>query len=350
MIVAIILILLICAFEFVNGFHDTANAVATVIYTETLKAKTAVIYSAAMNFLGILISTTIGYGVAYKIFHLMPWEHLTDSTSHIWIYMIVAILLSSLTWNITTRWFKIPSSSTHALIASIVGASLWLAQIQGWGLNPFTGELNHILLSLIISPLIGAVLWFGLYRLSKLLIHDKHIFHAPQHHHEEKRLSALLIFTCGFVSFSHGANDGQKWLGMIMIALVATGFATVGSDFHIPIWAIILIPSVLGTGTMVGWKRIVKTVGRKIWTHDMTYAQWACAEIVAATTIGAASLSGLPVSTTHVLSSAVMGTMVTDDLSSINRETMRHIWLAWVLTIPVCGLASFLIVELLSTF
>ena len=348
MTTAIILILLICAFEFVNGFHDTANAVATVIYTETLKAKTAVIYSAIMNFFWILISTTIGYGVAYKIFHLMPWEQLTNSSSHIWVYMIIAILISSLAWNIATWWFKIPSSSTHALIASIVGASLGLVHLQWWNFNPFTGELNHILLSLIISPLIGAAWWYVLYRLSKLLIHDKHIFHAPQHHHEEKWLSALLIFTCGFVSFSHGANDGQKWLWMIMIALVATGLTTIGSDFQIPIRAIILIPTVLGTGTMVGWKRIVKTVGKKIWTHDMTYAQWACAELIAATTIGAASLSGLPVSTTHVLSSAVMGTMVTNDPNSINWETIRHIWLAWVLTIPVCGLGSFLIVELLS--
>lgn len=348
MTIAIILIALICAFEFVNGFHDTANAVATVIYTDTLKPKTAVVYSAMMNFFGILVSTSIGYGVAYKIYHLMPLDGLEHNATQIGVMMVLAILVSSLTWNVATWWFKIPSSSTHALIAAIVGAGVAFAHINGGNMNPFGTQLNEILLSLIISPLIGMAGWYILYRLSKVFIHDKHIFHAPQHHHEEKWLSALLIFTCGFVSFSHGANDGQKWLGMVMISLVISGLLWYQSEFHIPLRAIILIPTVLWVGTMVGWKRIVKTVGKKIGTHDMTYAQGACAELVAATTIGAASLSGLPVSTTHVLSSAVMGTMITKDPKSINWETIRHIWLAWVLTIPVCGLGSFLIVELLS--
>ena len=349
MIAAIILILLICAFEFVNWFHDTANAVATVIYTKTLKAKTAVIYSAVMNFLWILISTTIGYGVAYKIFHLIPWDKLqTWSAGHIGISIIGAILVSALSWNIITRWFKIPSSSTHALIASIVWSTMALAHIQWWNMNPFGGELNHIMLSLVISPLLGIVGWYLLYRIAKRCIHNKSIFHSPHHEHEEKWVSALLIFTCWFVSFSHGANDGQKWLGMIMITLVATGIITATSDFTIPLRAIILVPTVLWSGTMIWRERIVKTVGKKIGTHDMTYAQWACAELIAATTIGAASVSGLPVSTTHVLSSAVMGTMINGKSDSINWETIRHIWLAWVLTIPVCGITSFLLVELFN--
>jgi len=348
MIVIILLIVLICAFEFVNGFHDTANAVATVIYTKTLKAETAVIYSAVMNFIGILVSTTIWYGVAYKIYHLMDWSQLETSTIlHIGVIMVVGILVSSLIWNIATWWFKIPSSSTHALIASIVWAGLALGHLS-WSIsNPFTGELNHILLSLIVSPAIGALWWYLLYRISKYFIHDQSVFHAPHHNHEAKWLSALLITTCGFVSFSHGANDGQKWLWMIMVVLVVSGLLWFQSEFIIPLWAIILIPTVLAAGTMIGRKHIVKTVGKKIGTHDMTYAQWACSEIVAATTIGAASLWWLPVSTTHVLSSAVMGTMITKDPNSINWVTIKHIWLAWVLTVPACALGSFAIVELL---
>ncbi len=155
MTIAIILIALICAFEFVNGFHDTANAVATVIYTDTLKPKTAVVYSAVMNFLGILVSTSIGYGVAYKIYHLMPWDGLEHNATQIGIMMVLAILVSSLTWNVATWWFKIPSSSTHALIAAIVGAGVAFAHINGGNMNPFGTQLNEILLSLIISPLIG---------------------------------------------------------------------------------------------------------------------------------------------------------------------------------------------------
>lgn len=349
MTIAIILIILVCAFEFVNWFHDTANAVATVIYTKTLKPQTAVIYSAVMNFVGILVSTSIGYGVAYKIYHLMPRDSINESSiTYIGIIMVASILVSSLVWNISTWWFKIPSSSTHALIASIVWAWVAAAHLHGAIVNPLTPELNNVLLTLLISPLIGAAGWYLLYRLSKLVISDKSVFHAPHHHHEHKWLSYLLISTCGFVSFSHGANDGQKWLGMIMVVLVISGLLWYQSEFVVPLRAIILIPTVLGTGTMIGWKRIVKTVGKKIGTEDMTYAQWACAELVAASTIGAASLWGLPVSTTHVLSSAVMWTMITNDPDSINWETIRHIWLAWVLTIPACGIASFLMVELLS--
>lgn len=350
-LIAIILVLLICAFEFVNWFHDTANAVATVIYTKTLKAKTAVLYSAVMNFAGIVVSTTIWLWVAYKIYELVP-RHQIEATStgvsRVGVILVIAIVMSSLIRNLVTRRYKIPSSSTHALIASIVWASIAIAQLSGTTLTIFSLELNEILISLLISPVIGAFGWYVLYRIFKYFIHQKSIFHAPGDKEPPRWIKHLLIFTCGFVSFSHGANDGQKWLGMIMIVLVVTGITTVQSEFVIPLWAIILVPTVLWIGTMVGWKRIVKTVGTKIGTHDMTYAQWASAELVAATTIGMASIWWLPVSTTHVLSSAVMWSMATKDVNDINWVTMRHIWLTWLFTIPICGILSFGLVVLLS--
>jgi len=155
MTIAILLVILVCAFEFVNGFHDTANAVATVIYTKTLKAQTAVIYSAVMNFLGILITTSIGYGVARKIYELMPRDILNvTQIAYIGVIAIFSILVSALIWNIATWRFKIPSSSTHALIASIIGATVALGHLHGTITNPFTTQLDEVLLSLILSPLL----------------------------------------------------------------------------------------------------------------------------------------------------------------------------------------------------
>lgn len=345
LITAILLVIWVCVFEFVNGFHDTANAVATVIYTKTLQPKTAVIYSAIMNFLGILVSTSIWYSVAYKIYNLFPRSSIGTHATNLGIVMIGSALFMSLIRNIGTWRFKIPSSSTHALIATLAWASAAFFHIQGTESSLFTAEFIHIILALIISPVIGALFGFFLHQFSKLVIHDKSVFHSPHKNHEEKWLSHLLIFTCGFVSFNHGSNDGQKGIGMIIIALVLTWFMNI-QNFYVPLWAIILIPTILSIGTMIGRERIVETVGKKIWTHEMTYAQWACAELVAASTIGMASLAGLPVSTTHILSSAVLGTMITKDKKSINRVTIRHIALAWVLTIPVCMLWTFWLVEL----
>lgn len=341
----IILVIIVCAFEFVNGFHDTANAVATVIYTETLKPKHAVIYSAFMNFLGMLITTSIGYGVAQKIFQLIPWSNI-QSNNIDGIIVITSAMITALARNLLTWWRKIPSSSTHGLIASLVWASTALLYTQWVNTTIITPELRNIILSLVISPLLGAIWWYLLYRISKAVINDKSIFHKPHHHHESKWMSALLISTCGFVSFTHWSNDGQKWLGMLMAVLIVTGSIPLipwsNSMPAIPLRGIILIPTVLWIGTMIWWRRIVKTIGTKIGTHEMTYAQGAAAELVAASTIGLASYSWLPVSTTHVLSSAVMGTMAQKNIKdSINWDTVRHIALARILTVPICATIAF---------
>lgn len=452
MTTGILILLIIClflavAFEFVNGFHDTANAVATVIYTNSMKPTTAVVYSGLLNFLGVL---TGGIGVAMGIVNLLPMEVLVDTNPYNGIAMIMALLISAIVWNAGTWYFGIPSSSSHTLIGSILGIGLSFYFINGkldavnWDKAIDTGW------ALLISPFGGFALAIVILFIFKRFIkNDSFYKEAVPGQKPPIWIRMILWTTCGTVSFFHGQNDGQKGVGLVMMILIAvmpsyysldesvnlqsinanvvsiekiisaTDTSKFGADerknyntiikhsqhyseavlskmhstdielkdrFEIrkdvvkitkaagkllknrdnvaitdkeattltteidnakklvefaPSWVIIMISISLGLGTMIGWKRVVKTIGEKIGKQHMSYAQGASAEIVASIGIGVATAYKVPVSTTHMLSSGIMGSMVAKKgLKNLQKKTVTNIFLAWVLTLPVTIILS----------
>jgi PiT family inorganic phosphate transporter len=440
-------LLIALGFEFVNGFHDTANAVATVIYTKSLKPGVAVVWSGFMNFLGVLLG---GTAVAFSIVHLLPVDLLINIGQTAGLLMVLSLLLSAILWNVGTWYFGLPASSSHALIGSILGVGVASSLISGRGFGSGVnwGKAEEIGLSLLISPLLGfgiaAILLLGM----KFFIRDKRLYQEPDGEQPPPFwIRAILFLTCTGVSYFHGNNDGQKGVGLIMLILIGilpaqfalnTNFgpekvqASIASvqrletivsrsedaqykplgeelarvrvalqsgadlkslpaetrttvrqdllradvllskmdkaegpqmttaereafqkdqkqlrsmtDFVVG-WVPILVALALGIGTTVGWKRIVVTVGEKIGKTHLTYAQGASAEIVAMAMIGVASWLGLPVSTTHVLSSGIAGTMAANR-SGLQASTVRNIALAWVLTLPVTMLLAGTLVAL----
>jgi phosphate/sulfate permease len=446
----VISILIVFAFEFVNGFHDTANAVATVIYTKTLKPTTAVVWSGVWNLLGVLVSSIYGYDVAMKIAALVPIEALMGQTIAQAAGMMLAILLAAVIWNLATWYVGIPCSSSHTLIGSLLGAGIVFSMLpentEQVGVN--WAEASKIGSALLFSPLFGFSLAILLMFLLRTLIpnteRSQQLFKEPEGDAKPPLwIRAILVTTCTLVSFFHGQNDGQKGLGLLLVILItfaplqfalapdfnvekvnkslteiqtqlqskelATGLvsnelaksvaniellkqdiaasqpndvqaklnirkrigilskelkvlldepnAIADKEAHaiikkerkelskttqnVPFWGLICISLALGLGTMIGWKRIVVTIGEKIGKRHMTYAEGATAELIAATTIGLASQFGLPVSTTHVLSSGVAGSMVASKgVENLQKGTVYNIALAWVLTLPVTILLS----------
>ena len=449
-ILIIFFICLICvvAFEFVNGFHDTANAVATVIYTKALKPMVAVPWSGFFNFLGVF---TGGVAVAMGILKLVPLNELMALPVKVGACMVLAVLVASIIWNLGTWYLGIPCSSSHTLIGAMIGASLAFTFYYG-GAGVNWDKAKEIGLSLILSPLFGfgaaALLMYFL----KNVIKAESLFHIPAGEDRPPILiRLLLITTCTLVSFFHGSNDGQKGVGLLMLILIAFLPAKFALDHSVPndkimlslnnteqvlqratstnpnnhdvdslhssilktkawitnrnenddvqtfkfrkqiqtvskqikslstskeinisdsdkailsdaskhmtnitdyapIWVIATISISLGIGTMIGWKRIVLTIGEKIGKEHLNYAQGATAEMVAAATIGLSTGFGLPVSTTHVLSSGIAGAMVASKgTKNLNSNTLKNIALAWVLTLPVSiilALALFVVFHL----
>lgn len=457
----IFLLLALCvlaalAFEFINGFHDTANAVATVIYTNSLQPTQAVVWSGIVNFIGVV---TGGVGVGMSIVNLLPVELLVDQNVYHSIAMVLALLLSAIIWNFGTWYFGLPASSSHTLIGAILGVGLGYALLpeNTMGVAAVNWDkAKEVFLALFLSPLIGfslaVILMFVLRRVLSRPIR-KQIFDEPNPGQKPPGwIRILLIITCTLVSFFHGRNDGQKGIGLLMLILIGilpTYFsidtrldikqlqpdlavveqkigaidkaqlakselervqkidtslanlrpvvtsgtypqkdailirkalltissnvkALIGSENvklsaadksalskaatieeeglrkytdHAPFWVILMISLSLGFGTMIGWKRIVVTVGEKIGKSHLTYAQGASAELVAATTIGLASglIPGFkaPVSTTHALSSGIAGAMVASKgIKNLQAKTVQSIALAWVLTLPAAILLS----------
>ncbi|HVO58450.1 MAG TPA: inorganic phosphate transporter [Dongiaceae bacterium] len=451
-------------FEFVNGFHDTANAVATVIYTHSMDPHIAVTWSGFFNFLGVVTSTG---AVAFGIVSLLPVELILQVGSSAGFAMVFALLVAAILWNLGTWYFGLPASSSHTLIGSIIGVGianqLMAARSGTSGVD--WAQATNIGKSLLISPIVGFVCAALLLILMKVLIKDKKLYQAPEGTAPPPFwIRGMLMLTCTGVSFFHGSNDGQKGMGLIMLILIGTVPTTyalnhavtprqsedfvavsrqaadtinkyidpaavtgdpredvteyirtkefkpntmlalrslvndVGTEMaqfkdlskvpndkvrnfrndmyltsealrlmqksgkpeisaadaaalknykghidratrFIPLWVKVAVALALGLGTMVGWKRIVVTVGEKIGKNHLTYAQGAAAEITAMATIGAADAFGLPVSTTHVLSSGVAGTMMANH-SGLQWGTVRNLLMAWVLTLPAAMMLS----------
>ncbi|SHK16665.1 inorganic phosphate transporter [Hymenobacter psychrotolerans] len=442
LILLILCLIAACAFEFVNGFHDTANAVATVIYTNTLRPWVAVVWSAFWNFIGVL---TGGIGVAMGIVYLLPVESLVDQNVYHGIAMVGALIIGAIIWNVGTWYYGLPSSSSHALIGSILGVGIafsFLPEAKNAAVN--WSKAGDTGIALLVGPLFGFALTIIMMFLLKRFVKNKAIFKEP---HKRKPpplwIRLILVVTCTLVSYFHGSNDGQKGVGLIMLIMIGivptfyaldhsknpldmrdsllkveqvmqkVNVAELSADdraavssirvqtnaldsifvgktavsqlpqearFHIrkavlllgsqaktiqksnnvslstadratlddslanlrtftdyaPTWVLLIVSISLGLGTMIGWQRIVKTIGERIGKEHLTYAQGASSELVAAAMIGASTAYGLPSSTTHVLSSAIAGSMVANrGIKNLNPQMVRNIALAWVLTLPV---------------
>jgi PiT family inorganic phosphate transporter len=471
-------LLIALGFEFVNGFHDTANAVATVIYTHSLPAQVAVVYSGCWNLIGVLTSSG---AVAFTIITLLPVELILQVGSSAGYAMIFALLIAAIIWNLGTWVLGLPASSSHTLIGSIIGVGLanQLMAAPGIGASGVEwGQVVKVFYALLLSPLVGFVGSAGMLLAMKALVKSRALYEAPDTSKPPPTwIRGLLILTCTGVSFGHGSNDGQKGMGLIMLILIGgaptayslnhampashtpqfvevthqaqqafaarapagspviaapqarqivtaairdksfagpnmfSALASLSGDIarqvqasggvaqvpavatqnvrndmflvseavrqmqkaglsvssgetkawtsfkgeldastkFIPTWVKVTVAIALGLGTMVGWKRIVVTVGEKIGKSHLTYGQGASAELIAAATIIAADQFGLPVSTTHVLSSGIAGTMMANG-SGLQWSTVRSIALAWVLTLPVAALLSGSLFFLLRQF
>jgi PiT family inorganic phosphate transporter len=462
----LVALLIALGFEFVNGFHDTANAVATVIYTRAMPAHIAVVWSGMFNLIGVLLSSG---AVAFGIVSLLPVELILQVGSSAGFAMVFALLIAAIIWNVGTWYLGLPASSSHTLIGSIMGVGITNALLRGrdgtsgvdWS------QAANIAKALLLSPLFGFALAAILLFVLKTILQraTPALFGEPKGDQPPPWwIRGILILTCTLVSFFHGSNDGQKGMGLIMLILIGTvptayalnralpsseiekftvnsaaaskvieskaaGYNVIGNprpavtnyvaqhqinegtfpslavlvrdissqvneygslakfpaeavgntrnDMYlvsealrflakdkeaelsstdvatlngykgsldsatkfIPTWVKIAVAIALGLGTMIGWKRIVVTVGEKIGKTHLTYAQGACAEITAAATIAAADGYGLPVSTTHVLSSGIAGTMAANG-SGLQWSTIRNIAMAWVLTLPAAMIIS----------
>jgi PiT family inorganic phosphate transporter len=426
---------LVLAFEISNGFHDTANAVATVIYTNSLKPTVAVVWSGLMNFIGVLVG---GIAVAYALVGILPPEVLSPPDGDPAVAMLAALFLSALIWNVGTWLLGIPNSSSHALIGSLIGISVAsvLKRHGSFAEGVDWGQIVKVLEALLISPVLGFVGAWLLYRLIRLTIKDAHLYEPPAGDQPPVWwMRGVLILTCTGVSFAHGTNDGQKSIGLIMLTIIglapltfalnqnldpakmpqlveqfrqagrsidaaggsekAAGVAaatdaarrlqgrsgladvpererialradtnrvlaalkTVAQDQgdraskaaqaeakglekpltevvnYAPWWVRILSAACLGIGTMIGYKRIVTTLGERLGKQPLVPAQGGAAELVSAVVIGIAGFTGGPVSTTHVVTSGIAGTMVGSG-AGVQPKTLWQIAAAWVLTLP----------------
>jgi inorganic phosphate transporter, PiT family len=438
---------LVLCFEFSNGFHDAANAVATVIYTNSLRPVPAVIWSGIMNFLGVMLG---GIAVAYALVEIIPPEVLTPPNGGIAIGMLAALFLSALTWNVGTWWFAIPNSSSHALIGSLVGIAVENSLTGGRGLEHGVDwhQIWQVLLSLVLSPVMGFFLAFLLFGAVKALIRVPSLYEPPKDGEAPVWwMRTILILTCTGVSFAHGTNDGQKSIGLIMLTIIgllpvtyalnteatagqvaklaqempaaqsligrfgddqkqigaeaaktrgeklahaktiadipaADRIATRNDANHVlaelrtaseakhisetekhqakaihdelmkaveyaPSWVRILSALCLSVGTMIGYRRIVTTLGSRLGKQHLVPAQGASAELVAALLIGGAGFTGFPVSTTHVVTGGISGTMAASG-AGLQMSTVWQIATAWILTLPATIALSAILFHILK--
>ncbi|MFL5705937.1 MAG: inorganic phosphate transporter, partial [Ktedonobacteraceae bacterium] len=307
-----------------NGFHDTANAIATSVATRVLKPGTAVLMAGVLNVVGALtgtaVATTVGKGIVPP----------TVATQ----LLVIAALLAAIVWDLVTWRFGIPSSSSHALIFSIVGAGVAAA---GWQSIEF-GGLTKTFQGLVFSPLLG---FLGAFLLMLLLLW---IFARMRPQLVTRIFGRLQILSAAWVAFSHGGNDAQKTMGVITMAL-ASYYGWTGSQWSVPLWVILAAATSMGLGTCIGGWRIVRTVGLKV--VELRPINGFAAETAAAAVIEVASRLGIPVSTTHVISSAILGVGATKRLSAVRWGIAGRIVLAWVLTIPACIVLGWAIYYLL---
>ena len=304
------------AFDYINGFHDTANAIATSVSTRALKPGWAILMSAAANFSGALVGTEVAKTVGSGLID-------TNVESQT---VIAAALVGAIAWNLLTWRLGIPSSSSHALIGGLLGAAAISAGFGAWQVD---GIVNKVLLPLVASPVIGFI--GGLLLMSLLF----NLFRRAHPVRLNANFRRLQVLSAGYMAFSHGSNDAQKTMGIMTLALVTAGIQT---TFDPPLWVFLTAATALSLGTAAGGWRIIRTMGTKVVKLDPVHGF--AAETTAATVIFGASHLGMPVSTTHVISSAIMGVGSSDRLKTVRWGVARSIVTAWVLTIPASGITA----------
>ena len=325
----LILLLLVVAsaliFDFINGFHDTANAIATCVSTRALSIRSAIVMAAGLNFAGAMISTkvatTIGKGIVDPV-------SVTQT-------VVLAGIAGAIIWDLVTWYFGLPSSSSHAIIGGIMGAVITNAGISAlhWA------GLKKIILALILSPIVGAVAGFI------FMVIMMWTFRNRSPYILNRNFRKLQVLSAAFMAFSHGSADAQKSMGVITMSLVSYGFL---QTFHVPMWVMISCAAAMGLGTAVGGWRIIKTVGRDFVKLQPVHGF--CVETASAGVILGAAAMGLPTSTTHVITSSILGVGLSKRLSAVNWQLAYRILWAWVLTIPAAGLVSCMTYLILSPF
>jgi len=309
----IVVLGLAVAFDYINGFHDTANAIATSVSTRALKPGYAIAMSATANFAGALTGTAVAETVGAG---LVETGAVTQT-------VIAAALIGAIAWNLLTWRLGIPSSSSHALIGGLLGASLISAGFAAWQVDGIVGK---VIVPLIGSPIVG----FTLGLLFMALIFN--VFRRAHPARLNGVFRRLQVVSAGYMAFSHGSNDAQKTMGIMTLALVTAG---VIDTFVVPTWVILIAASAISLGTAAGGWRIIKTMGTKVVKLDPVHGF--AAETTAATVIFGASHFGMPVSTTHVISSAIMGVGSSDRMKTVRWSVARSIVSAWILTLPASG-------------
>jgi PiT family inorganic phosphate transporter len=322
----ILVVLLAVGFDYINGFHDTANAIATSVSTRALRPSHAILMSAAANFLGALTGTAVAKTIASGI--------ATTPAGDEGQIVVAAALVGAITWNLITWRLGIPSSSSHALIGGLIGSAIAAAgptSLNGQGI------FDKVLFPLVASPILGVLMGFG------LMVLLLNVFRRAHPKRINDRFRRMQVISAAYMAFSHGSNDAQKTMGIITLALVAGGLLP---DPTVPLWVILIAASAISLGTAAGGWRIIKTMGQRVVKLDPVHGF--AAETTAATIIIGASHFGMPVSTTHVISSAIIGVGSSDRFSAVRWGVAGNIVIAWVLTIPASGLVAWVAWELLS--
>ena len=305
-------------FDYINGFHDTANAIATSVSTRALRPEFAILLSAVANFAGALTGTAVAKTVAAGIV-IAPGGH--DGQ-----VVVAGALVGATVWNLVTWRLGIPSSSSHALIGGLIGAATVASGPGAWQID---GIFYKVLVPLVGSPIIGLIGGFG------LMVVLLNVFRRANPHSLNGIFRRLQLLSASYMAFGHGSNDAQKTMGIMTLALVAAG---VLQKPDVPVWVILLAASAISLGTAAGGWRIIRTMGQRVVKLDPVHGF--AAETTAASVILAASHFGVPVSTTHVISSAIIGVGSSDRFSAVRWGIAGNIVIAWVLTIPASGIVA----------
>jgi PiT family inorganic phosphate transporter len=323
----VLIILLATGFDFTNGFHDAANAVASAVSTGALSLRGALSLAAVMNLLGALAGTGVAVTVAKGV---IATPHSTGGLE-----VVGAALVGSILWNITTWYFGLPSSSSHALIGGLVGAALASSTAVQW-----TGVVNKVAIPMVISPIVGLTLGY------LVMIGLMWLFRRANAHRAGRIFRRAQLVSASSLAFGHGLQDAQKSMGVIVLALVVTGHQT---DFHVPFWVILLCAAALAAGTWSGGLRIMRTLGRRIF--NLTPVHGFAAELSASAVLyTTAFVFAAPVSTTHVVTSAIMGVGATTRRSAVRWSVAGDIAIGWVLTAPAAGAIAATAYGILSLF
>ncbi len=327
LIFTVLIIVFAWVFDFINGFHDTANAIATSVSTKALKPRHAILLASVMNFVGAMTFTGVAKTITSDI--IDPFTLQNGSG------VILAALISAIIWNLVTWYFGIPSSSSHAIIGSIAGAGIAAAGFEALNYKGFI----KIIEALLVSPVLAFIIGYIFYSIMKVLFKNNQLAQT------NKRFRIYQIFTAAIQSFSHGTNDAQKAMGIITLALIANGYRT---SADIPFWVQASCAIAMGIGTSVGGWRIIKTVGGKI--MKIRPVNGVAADLASALIIFGASYVHLPVSTTHVISSSILGVGSSHRIKGVKWGTAKRIVITWVITLPISATLAGLIYYVLNLF